>query len=137
MADSERTPLDYRVKGLPIGTRQRLHHLLYREISGTLMAYFREKEEGYPAFRSMAFTEEDIEKYWDVVKERCREANRIMEAEGRGPLFSDPDDSLLTAREYRALLTPRPAEEMEKEFGTGYRDYVPERKEHETDHTDG
>ena len=137
MDSTKRTPLDYFMKDLPIETRQKLHHLLYREISRTMMGYFSEKEEGYPSFRSMSFTDEDIARYWEVIKEKILEANLIMEEEGRGPLFTDPADSLRTAGEHGYLITARPAEELEKEFGTGYRDYVPERKEHETDHTDG
>jgi len=105
--------LSYYTKGLPIEVRQRLFSHLRNEISDTMIKWFLEKPDGYPSFRSCGFSDDDIKAVAATYAERFRHANEIMAANGRAPLFSDPDDSYLSAREYRDLMKQRTDDKLQ------------------------
>ncbi len=84
--------------------RQKLFHCIKRDISGTMMRYFTEKDSGYRSLHSCGFSDEDIAVIWDrVMLPKVCEANRIMEVSGLAPLFPDPSDSYATSLRYMEL----------------------------------
>lgn len=117
--------LDFYTKGLPIEVRQPLLFYLKREISETMVKWFLEKERGYPSFRSCGFSDDDIRLISASYAKHFEHANDIMSANGRPPLFSNPHDSFLSAREHAALMQERSDEELIELFGCTYRDYEP------------
>ena len=92
-------------KGLPIADRQLIFQCLKTDISETMMRYFGEKEAGYPSFHSCGFTDDQIRLFWEeVYYEKVRKINQIMARNERPPLFSDPSDSFVSAKEYFELM---------------------------------
>lgn len=117
--------LDYYMKGLPIEVRQKLFYHMKTEISGTMIGWFLEKENGYPSFRSCGFSDDEIELIGETYAEKFEHANQIMVDNGRPPLFSDPHDSYRSAQEHTELMRERSDEELARMFGCSFGDYVP------------
>ena len=117
--------LDYYMKGLPIEVRQKLFYHMKTEISGTMIGWFLEKENGYPSFRSCGFSDDEIELIGETYAEKFEHDNQIMADNERPPLFSDPHDSYLSAQEHTELMKERSDEELARMFGCSFADYVP------------
>ena len=117
--------LSYYTKGLSIDVRQRLFDYLKNDINSIAIKYFLEKEEGYPSFRSMGFTDDQIQLMCDSYIEKFEHANRIMAENGRPPLFADPRDSFQCAKKHVELMKLQSGEELVELFGCTYEDYVP------------
>ena len=117
--------LAYYTKGLSIEVRQKLFYHLNREISRTTIKYFLEKEDGYPSFRSMGFSDNDIRLVCDSYFEKFEHANQMMAECSRPPLYSNPHDSFQSAQEHIELLKDRSKEELVEMFGCTYEEYVP------------
>ena len=120
--------LDYYMKGLPIEVRQKLFYHMKTEISGTMIGWFLEKENGYPSFRSCGFSDDEIELIGETYAEKFEHANQIMADNERPPLFSDPHDSYQSAQEHAELMKERSSEELARMFGCSFADYVPTRR---------
>ena len=120
--------LDYYMKGLSIEVRQALFYQMKTEISGTMIKWFLEKEDGYPSFRSCGFSEDEIELIGETYAEKFEHANQIMADNGRPPLFSDSHDSYQSAQEHAELMKERSSEELARMFGCSFADYVPTRR---------
>ena len=120
--------LDYYMKGLSIEVRQALFYQMKTEISGTMIKWFLEKEDGYPSFRSCGFSEDEIELIGETYAEKFEHANQIMADNGRPPLFSDPHDSYQSAQEHAELMKERSSEELARMLGCSFADYVPTRR---------
>ena len=120
--------LDYCMKGLPIGVRQKLFYHMKAEISGTMIRWFLEKEDGYPSFRSCGFSDDEIELISETYAEKFEHANQIMAENGRPPPFSDPHDSYRSAHEHAELMKERSDEELARMFGCSFADYEPTRR---------
>ncbi len=116
--------LDYYMKGLPIEVRQKLFYHMKTEISGTMIGWFLEKENGYPSFRSCGFSDDEIELIGERYAEKFEHANQIMADNERPPLFSDPHDSYRSAQEHTELMKERRDEELARMFGCSFADYV-------------
>ena len=110
--------LDYKMKGLPIDIRQRLFDHMTREISETMMEWFLEKDDGYPALHDCGFSDGDIQLVFEAYAEKFERANRYMTENGRPPLFSNPHDAHLSAKEYVELMKRRTDEELIDMFGS-------------------
>lgn len=117
--------LDFYMKGLPIDVRQAMHDYLRNEISETMIGYLLERDFGYPSFRSMGFSDDDILLIGESYAERFRFPNQLMIENGRAPLFSDPDDPYRSALEYREMWMRRSPEELADIFGCAFQEYVP------------
>ena len=117
--------LDYYMKGLSIEVRQALFYQMKTEISGTMIKWFLEKEDGYPSFRSCGFSEDEIELIGETYAEKFEHANQIMADNGHPPLFSNPHDSYRSAQEHAELMKERSSEELARMFGCSFADYVP------------
>ena len=117
--------LDYYMNGLPIEVRQTLFYHMKTEISGTMIRWFLEKEDGYPSFRSCGFSDDEIELIGETYVVKFEHANQIMADNGRPPLFSDPHDSYQSAQEHAELMKERSSEELARMFGCSFADYVP------------
>ena len=118
--------LDYYMKGLPAEVRQTLLHHMKTEVSETMIRWFLEKEDGYPSFHSCGFSDSEIDLIGGAYAEKFEHANRVMAANGRPPLFSDPHDSYQSAREYAEIMRGRSDEELTRMFGCSFADYIPE-----------
>ena len=117
--------LDYYMKGLSIEVRQKLFYHMKTEISGTMIRWFLEEEDGYLSFRSCGFSDGEIELIGESYAEKFEHANQIMADNGRPPLFSDPHDSYLSAQEHTELMKERSDEELARMFGCSFADYTP------------
>ena len=122
--------LSFFMKGLPTDVRQRLFACFKNDISDIMIKHFLEKEDGYPSFRSMGFTDEDIRLVGDSYARKFAHLNENMVGNGRPPLFSDPSDSYTSAQEYERIWKQRSAEELENMFGCTFADYAPQTLEH-------
>ena len=122
--------LSFYMKGLAIDVRQRLFFRFDNDISDTMIKYLLEKVEGYPSFRSMGFTDDDIRLVGESYARKFDQLNQIMVGNGRPPLFSDPSDSYTSAQEYERIWKQRSAEELENMFGCTFADYAPQTLEH-------
>lgn len=121
MAD---TALDFYMKGLPIDVRQQLFCHMRHEISETMIRWFLERDDGYPAFRACGFSDDDIRQVGESYSAKFEHANQIMAENGRPPLFSDPHDSFRSAQEHRELMRQRSKEELVALFGCSFEEYV-------------
>ena len=117
--------LDYYMKGLSIQVRQHLLHHMRSELSPTMLKYFRERDEGYPSFRSCGFSDDNIQTICESYVPKFAHANQVMEENGRPPLFSDPHDVYRSATEHAELMRPRSPEELRTLFGCSFEDYMP------------
>ena len=84
--------IDYFVKGLSFDARQEIFAALER-ITASAVKKMLEKNEGYPAYKSMFYTDEDIVNHLRKFTERFRRVNELMLQNGRPPLFADPEDT--------------------------------------------
>jgi hypothetical protein len=118
--------LSFYMKGLAIDVRQLLFFRFKNDISDIMIKHFLEKEDGYPSFRSMGFTDDDIRLVGESYARKFAHFNEIMIENGRPPLFSDPNDSYTSAQEYQRIWKQRSAGELESMFGCTFVDYVPQ-----------
>ena len=95
--------IDVRVSGLPFDDRQNIYRLV-DGIGVRSMEKMVEQNDGYPSYRRMRYTDEQIELETSNTVDRCREVNEYMEKVGRPPLFNRLDDKHLLAWEYYELL---------------------------------
>lgn len=125
MAEFTYRALGYYMKGLSIEVRQNLFRHMNTEISKMMMKCFLEKDDGYPAFHSCGFSDDDIRLIGESYVEKFEYANRVMAEHGRAPLFSDPHDSYQSAKEHTELMKQRTADEIHEYFGCTYEEFVP------------
>lgn len=137
--------IDYFVKGLSFDARQEIFAALER-ITASAVKKMLEKNEGYPAYKSMFYTDEDIVNHLRKFTERFRRVNELMLQNGRPPLFADPEDTYRSSLRYVELMRRYAEREsdlisvsladfgMKREFadvltetmGCTWEDYVPE-----------
>lgn len=95
--------IDYYVKGLPFDSRQEIFKALEDVHTGAVRKML-EKEEGYPSYRSIGCTDEDIESQLQKGSERFRRVNELMIKNGRPPLFADPLDTYACSLRYVEIM---------------------------------
>lgn len=95
--------IDLRVSGLPFDDRQNIHKLI-NDIGVRSMERLVEERDGFPSYRRMKYTDEQIELETENTVNRCRAVNEYMEKVGRPAIFHHLDDKYLLAWEYYELL---------------------------------
>ncbi|MBQ3134664.1 MAG: hypothetical protein IJB75_02490 [Oscillospiraceae bacterium] len=118
-------PIDFYIKGLPFDDRQEIFKRMEACLAGK-MRKLMEKPIGYPIFHSLGCGEEEIARQEAKSTARFRAVNEYIHACGRPGLFSDPEDTYRSAKEYVDLLTKMPKEALQERFGCTWEDYVPE-----------
>lgn len=117
-------PIDFYIKGLPFDDRQEIFRRMEACLPGK-MDKLLEKPIGYPIFRSLGYGEEEIARQETKSVMRFRGVNEHMHACGRPGLFSDPEDTYQSAKEYVDLMAKQPKEVLHNRFGCTWEEYVP------------
>lgn len=125
--------IDLRVSGLPFDDRQNIHKLVY-DIGSRSMEKMVEERDGFPSYRRMKYTDEQIENETANTVDRCRAVNEYMEKVGRPALFHHLDDKYLLAWEYYELVRYQEEEEFAKKYfvrteKTPLQEYIENRKQ--------
>ena len=84
-----------------------------------------EKDEGYPKYKRMGLTNEEIFNQIKKTIARFEAVNDIMIANERYPLFTDPSDTFQSSQEYTEMLERKSEEELIEFFGCTWDDYEP------------
>ena len=95
--------IDYYVKGLPFDARQEIFNALER-VNVLAVEKMLEKEEGYPRFRSVGYTNEDIEVHLRKKSLHFERVNELMIKNGRPPLFTDPANTYESSLRYVEIM---------------------------------
>ncbi|MBE6955873.1 MAG: hypothetical protein E7450_00255 [Ruminococcaceae bacterium] len=118
-------PIDFYIKGLPFDDRQEIFKRMDACLAGK-MDKLMEKPVGYPTFRSLGYGEEEIARQEAKSTARFRAVNEYMHACGRPGLFSEPEDTCQSAKEYVAVMAKTSKEALQERFGCTWEEYVPE-----------
>ncbi|MBO5060452.1 MAG: hypothetical protein J6C82_06030 [Clostridia bacterium] len=116
--------IDYYVKGLEFDRRQELFAAIER-INASKIEKLLEKNMGYPIYRSMGLTDEEIKHQEEIGTKRFMRVNELMTLSGRKWLFPEPDDTYKSSVAYVHLMKKQSKEELSKEFGCSWEDYMP------------
>lgn len=116
--------IDYYIKNLSIDVRQDIFNLL-REINPSIVQKMLEKEENYPSWRSMGIKDNEIQMMLSASSTKFSSINKLMTDNERPPLFTRPKDTYGCAQKYVDLLKEKTPEELKREFGCSWEDYVP------------
>ncbi len=84
--------IDYYVKHLPFDTRQEIFAALDK-INPLTIKKILEKDKGYPTYRSIGYTDENIANQLRKMNVRFQNVNELMVKNGRPPLFADTTDT--------------------------------------------
>ena len=95
--------IDYYVKNLSFDTRQEIFAALER-INVNAVVKMLEKEKGYPAFRSIGYSDEEIASHLRKKSAHFQRVNDIMIANGRPPLFADSNDTYQSSLRYVEIM---------------------------------
>ena len=95
--------IDYYVKNLPFDARQEIFNALER-VNVLAVEKMLEKEEGYPGFRSVGYTNEDIEVHLRKKSLHFERVNELMIKNGRPPLFTDPANTYESSLRYVEIM---------------------------------
>lgn len=117
-------PIDFYIKGLPFDDRQEIFKRMENCIPGK-MGKLLEKPIGYPMFRSLGYGQEEIARQEEKSAARFRGVNEYMHICGRPALFSDPEDTYRSAKEYVDLMAKQPKDVLYSRFGCTWEEYVP------------
>lgn len=116
--------IDYYIKGLPFDIRQELFNRI-DSIGEMTVKCLLEKDEGYPKYKRMGLTNEEIFNQIKKTIARFEAVNDIMIANERYPLFTDPSDTFQSSQEYTEMLERKSEEELIEFFGCTWDDYEP------------
>ena len=116
--------IDYYVKGLAFDVRQEIFAAIER-INMNHVRRMLEKYEGYPRYKSMGYTAEQIKHQEEIGTERFMRVNELMAINGRKRLFPEPDNTYKSSVIYVHLMKKQSKEELTKEFGCSWEDYMP------------
>lgn len=83
--------VDYYVKHLPFDARQDIFTAL-DQINPLTIEKILEKVKGYPRYRSVGYTDEDIANQLRKMSVRFQKVNELMIQHNRPPLFADTTD---------------------------------------------
>lgn len=95
--------IDYYVKNLPFDARQEIFNALER-VNVLAVEKMLEKEEGYPRFRSVGYSDEDIASHLKKKSLHFARVNELMVKNGRPPLFADPFDTYKSSLRYVEIM---------------------------------
>ena len=116
--------IDYYIKNLSIDVRQKIFNLL-REVNPSTVQKLLEKDKGYPSWKSMGIQDEAIAVMLSKSATRFSSINQVMIDNNRPPLFEKSSDTYDSAQKYGDLLKEKTEDELNKEFGCSWEDYVP------------
>ena len=116
--------IDYYIKGLSFDVRQEIWKRL-DDINEIRVKQLLEKNEGYPAFRRMAYTDKDILTALNISTTKFQAVNDYMMENERYPLFTNSKDTYNSSLEYVELLRRKKKEELEEKFGCTWEEYIP------------
>jgi len=129
--------IDYYVKNLPFDARQEIHQALDR-INPLAVKKMLEKNDGYPSYRRMGYTEENITQQLQIYIQQFQCVNDLMIKYNRHPIFADPTDTYESSRRYIEIthryghptfsgfgVKSRPKEELIKIMGCTWVEYIP------------
>ena len=120
--------IDYYIKSLDIEVRQEIYRML-DDVNPSTVKKLLEKDEDYPTWRSMGFKSDAITAMLSKNAIKFSAINKAMMENQRPPLFEKPSDTYGSAQKYVDLLKEKTPEELEKEFGCSWEDYVPAKYE--------
>lgn len=95
--------VDYYVKNLPFDARQEIFAALER-VNVLAVEKMLEKEAGYPRFRSVGYSDEDIAHHLSKKSLHFQRVNELMIKYGRPPLFADPSDTYESSLRYVEIM---------------------------------
>lgn len=124
MSVLDKRVIDYYIKGLPLGVRQDIFKGL-QDIGSMTIKCLLEKKEGYPKYKRMGLSDEQILNQIERAKEEFEAVNNIMMKNERYPLFEDSSDTYKASGEYIELLKKRKEEELIEKFGCTFEEYIP------------
>ena len=107
--------IDYYVKGLSFDVRQKIFTAL-EEVNTSKIRKLLEKNEGYPAYKSMGFTEDEIKSMLRKSVVKFENVNAIMIENGRPPLFENPEDTYESALRYVEIMRRYRQSENDSEY---------------------
>lgn len=118
--------IDFLIKGLNFNVRQDIFKSL-EDIGVKTVEQLLEKEKGYPTYKKLKYTDEQINQQVLKSVPRFQKVNEIMLDNERYPLFSNPEDTYKSANEYVNLLKKKTLEELKEEFGSDWENYIPKK----------
>lgn len=138
--------IDYYVKNLPFDARQEIFNAL-EKVNVLAVEKLLEKEKGYPRFRSVGYSDEDIASHLKKKSLHFQWVNELMVKNGRPPLFADPSDTYESSLRYVEIMrryreresdSPYPSltdfgkrremvDVLIEKMGCTWNDYIPER----------
>ena len=95
--------IDYYVKNLSFDARQEIFDALER-VNVLAVEKMLEKEAGYPRFRSVGYSDEDIASHLRKKALHFLRVNELMIKNGRPPLFDDPFDTYTSSLRYVEIM---------------------------------
>lgn len=95
--------IDYYVKNLPFDARQDIFNAL-EKINVGAVEKMLEKDIGYPRFRSVGYSDEDIASHLRKKSAHFQRVNELMIKNGRPPLFDDPSDTYESSCRYVEIM---------------------------------
>lgn len=95
--------IDYYVKNLPFDERQKIFKAL-EEVNVRDVEKMLEKEEGYPGFRRIGYSDEKIAVYLKIKSEYFKRVNELMIQNGHPPLFENPCDTYACSERYVEIM---------------------------------
>lgn len=77
---------------------------LIEAIGHGMMRHMAEEKDGFPTYKTLGYTDEDIAHQKQKVKTRVNAVNEYVKQLGKPLLFTDPQDTYQTAWEYYELM---------------------------------
>ena len=114
--------IDYYVKNLPFDARQEIFNALER-INVCAVEKMLEKEIGYPRFRSVGYSDEDIVSHLRKKSAHFQRVNELMVKNGRPPLFDDPYDTYKSSIRYVEIMRGYRERERESAYPSRTTDF--------------
>lgn len=114
--------IDYYVKNLPFDARQEIFNALER-INVCAVEKMLEKEIGYPRFRSVGYSDEDISNHLRKKSAHFQRVNELMVKNGRPPIFENPFDTYESSIKYVEIMRRYRECESESDFPSCITDF--------------
>lgn len=137
--------VDYYVKNLPFEARHEIFAALDK-INALTIEKILEKDKGYPRYRSVGYTDEDIANQLRKMSVRFQKVNELMIQHNRPPLFAVTTDVYACSRRFVEIMRryresesdsalpsltdcgvrPEMVDVLTKIMGCTWQDYVPQ-----------
>lgn len=117
--------IDYYVKSLPFDARQEIFKAI-DQINPSAVEKLLQKEEGYPIYRSLGYTDEKIARQLQKKALYFQLVNEVIVKYNRRPLFDNPTDTFESSKRYLEITQRRSKEELLQIMGCTWEEYIPE-----------